>query len=91
MPLNPNLTEEVRAQVAGAFTRRVAHIIATSNNDAVKEFSRQYALKSGYWQVRVEPKDVTKTAFNTRYGQYEFLVMLVRTKKCSIGISSPNE
>lgn len=27
-------------------------------------------LRSGYWQVRVDPDDVPKTAFNTRYGQY---------------------
>jgi hypothetical protein len=32
-------------------------------------------LVTGYWQVRVAEKDVPKTAFNTRYGKYEFLVM----------------
>ncbi|TMC16709.1 MAG: DDE-type integrase/transposase/recombinase, partial [Chloroflexi bacterium] len=32
-------------------------------------------LLSGYWQVRVRNQDVPKTAFNTRYGKYEFLVM----------------
>jgi hypothetical protein len=33
------------------------------------------SLKSGYWKMRVEDDDVQKAAFNTRYGQYEFLVM----------------
>ena len=32
-------------------------------------------LRSGYDQLKVRENDVSKTAFRTRYGHYEFLVM----------------
>ena len=33
-------------------------------------------LRSGYYQLKIRIEDVPKTAFRTRYGHYEFLVML---------------
>jgi len=32
-------------------------------------------LKSGYHQLKVKPEDVSKSAFRTRYGHFEFLVI----------------
>jgi hypothetical protein len=32
-------------------------------------------LRLGYHQARVKEEDIPKTAFRTRYGHYEFLVM----------------
>ena len=32
-------------------------------------------LKTGFHQIRLRPEDVEKTAFNTKYGQFKYLVM----------------
>ena len=32
-------------------------------------------LRQGYYQVKIKEEDIPKTAFNTRYGHYEWVVM----------------
>jgi Reverse transcriptase (RNA-dependent DNA polymerase) len=48
-------------------------------------------LKSGFHQVRIRPEKIEKTAFNTKYGQFEYLVMPMGLCKAPAMFQTPHE
>lgn len=78
---------KLKNKLRGVIDYRALNRITKKNNSPIPRIDEMFDrlggsvifskmdLKTGYHQVRVCPEDIEKTAFNSKYGQYEFLVM----------------
>lgn len=76
-----------KGQLRGVIDYRALNRITKHNNAPITrtdkmfdclgqaQFFSKLDLKTGFHQIRISPDDVEKTAFKTKYGNFEFLVM----------------
>lgn len=76
-----------KGQLRGVIDYRALNLLTKKNcahlpriDELLDQFGRckvfsKMDMKTGFHQIRIRLSDVEKTAFNTKYGHYEFLVM----------------
>ncbi|GKF04358.1 putative reverse transcriptase domain-containing protein [Tanacetum coccineum] len=74
--LTPSKMKELSDQLQELSDKGFIRLSSSPWGASVLFVKKKDGLRSGYHQLRVREKDILKTAFKTRYGHYEFQVMI---------------